>query len=164
MNPNQSPQTPEISDLIAPHNVELRLRAESRDEVLNELVRRIPEIAGRSEAALELLRVLSEREDLHSTGIGDGVAIPHARNAVGGLVSQPVIVFGRHPTGIPFRAIDHQPVRLFFLIVATSVTEHLHVLARISRLMRRPELRQGLMSAESVDQVLHRIREAEQRL
>ena len=69
-----------ISDLISVATIELRLRGRQRDDVLNELVGRIPEIAARPEAKQTLLRALQEREQLHSTGIGDGVALPHARD------------------------------------------------------------------------------------
>jgi mannitol/fructose-specific phosphotransferase system IIA component (Ntr-type) len=107
---------------------------------------------------------LHEREELHSTGIGDGVALPHARNALIGLVDHPIIVFGRHPQGIPYGAIDGMPARLFFLLVAPTVTQHLAVLARISRLLRDPRVRQELLTADSAKKVLALIREAESRM
>jgi mannitol/fructose-specific phosphotransferase system IIA component (Ntr-type) len=109
-----------------------------------------------------LLAALHEREDLHSTGIGDGVALPHARTALGDLVSRPVIVFGRHTMGVGYGAIDGRPVQLFFLLVTTSVTQHLQVLARISRLLRSAVLRQKLLRVGRPEEVLEAIREAEQ--
>src|SRR6266550_2107888 len=138
-----------ISDLISAATIELRLRGRQRDDVLNELVGRIPEIAARPEAKQTLLRALQEREQLHSTGIGDGVALPHARNALVGLVDRPVVIFGRNTQGIPFGAIDGAPAKLFFLLVAPTVTQHLAVLARISRLLREPKLRQDLLAVDS---------------
>jgi len=153
-----------ISDLVSLATIELRLRGRQRDEVLNELVARIPEIADRSEARQTLLRALQEREQLHSTGIGDGVALPHARNALVGLVERPVIVFGRHDQGIAYGAIDAQPAKLFFLLVTTTVTQHLQILARISRLVRDPKLRQNLTTADKPEKVLALIREAEARM
>src|SRR5256885_3116003 len=129
-----------ITDLISAATIELHLRGRQRDDVLGELVARITEIADRSEARQTLLRALHEREQLHSTGIGDGVALPHARNALVGLVDKPVIVFGRSTQGIAFGAIDGAPSKLFFLLVAPTVTEHLAVLARLSRLLREPRL------------------------
>ncbi|HKS36457.1 MAG TPA: PTS sugar transporter subunit IIA [Verrucomicrobiae bacterium] len=153
-----------ISDLISAATVELRLTGRLRDDVLNELVAKIPEIAKKTEARQTLLRALQEREQLHSTGIGDGVALPHARNALVGLVEKPVIVFGRHEKGIAYGSIDAQPVRLFFLLVTTTVTQHLQILARISRLVRDPTLRQNLLVADRVENVLTLIREAEGRM
>src|SRR5436309_14660611 len=150
-----------ISDLISTATIELHLLGRQRDDVLNELVARIPEIAARPEVKHTLLRALQEREQLYSTGIGDGVALPHARNALVGLVERPVVVFGRHDQGIPYGAIDAQPAKLFFLLVTTTVSQHLGVLARISRLVRDPKLRQNLITADCAEKVLALIREAE---
>ena len=150
-----------VSNLISTPTIELRLTGRRRDDVLLELVGKIPEIAGRAEAKQTLLRALQEREQLHSTGIGDGVALPHARNALVGLVEKPVIVFGRHDQGIPFGSIDAQPARLFFLLVTTTVTQHLQLLARVSRLIRDTKLRQDLTTADKPEKVIALIREAE---
>src|SRR5215470_14066322 len=103
----------------------LNLASSDRDAVLNELVNQIPQLAKQPEARKTLLRALQERELLHSTGIGDGVALPHARNALVGLVDEPIVVFARHATGIPYGAIDNVPARLFFLLIAPTVTQHL---------------------------------------
>lgn len=152
-----------ISNLISAGTIELHLVGRQRDDVLIELVGKIPEIAARAEAKQTLLRALQEREQLHSTGIGDGVALPHARNALVGLVEKPVIVFGRHDQGIPYGSIDAQPARLFFLLVTTTVTQHLQILARISRLVRDPNLRQALIRADKPEKVIALIRETEDR-
>ena len=111
-----------------------------------------------------MLRALHEREQLHSTGIGDGIALPHSRNALVGLVDQPIMVFGRHKQGIPYDAIDGVPARLFFLLVAPTVTQHLAILARLSRLLRDPKLRQSLLTADKPEKVIALIREAEAKL
>ena len=152
-----------LSDLISPTTINLNLASTDRDSVLNELVRQIPQLAGQPAAQQTLLRALREREQLNSTGIGDGVALPHARNALVGLVDEPIIVFGRHAAGIPYGAIDSIPARLFFLLIAPTVTQHLAILARISRLLRDPKLRQNLLQAESAERVLALFREAEGR-
>ena len=149
-----------LADLMKPARVKLNLASGTRDAVLEELVDIIPEAQEVPAAREKLLKALHEREQLHSTGIGDGVALPHARNALVGLVDKPVIVFGRHATGIPFGAIDGQPTQLFFLIVAPSVTQHLAVLARISRVLRDPTLRRKLLSAGTVNQVVGAVAEA----
>jgi mannitol/fructose-specific phosphotransferase system IIA component (Ntr-type) len=153
-----------LSELITPATINLNLKSTDRDAVLEELVSQIPVVADQPEARQNLLRALHERERLHSTGIGDGVALPHARNALVGLVTQPVIVFGRQALGIPYNAIDGAPARLFFLLVAPTVTEHLAALARISRLLRDPRVRQDLLTADSAQKVLGIIRQAEERM
>ena len=150
-----------LSELISPATIQLNLTGTNGDAVLEELVGRIPQIADRPEARKTLLHALQEREQLHSTGIGDGVALPHARNALVGLVDRPVMVFGRHSQGVPYSAIDGAPARLFFLLIAPTVTQHLAILARISRLLRDPKLRRDLLAADSPKKVIALIREVE---
>jgi mannitol/fructose-specific phosphotransferase system IIA component (Ntr-type) len=150
-----------LSEIISRHAVKLQLVGQNRDAVLAELVGQIQEISSRPDAQQSLLRALQEREQLHSTGIGDGIALPHARNALIGLVDHPVIVFGRHPAGINYGAIDGAPAQLFFLLLAPNVTLHLSILARLSRILRIPKLRKELLAAESPDKVIALIREAE---
>src|SRR5882672_6793047 len=104
-----------VSDLLSQATINLNLKSADRDAVLAELVDQIPELAKQPAARDTLLRALHEREQLHSTGIGDGIALPHARNGLVGLVDHSIVVFGRHPTGIPYGAIDKLPTRLFFL-------------------------------------------------
>jgi mannitol/fructose-specific phosphotransferase system IIA component (Ntr-type) len=150
-----------LSKLISAASVNLNLKGTDRDGVLEELVNQVPEIAKQPDARQTLLRALHEREQLHSTGIGDGVALPHARNALVGLVDHPVIIFGRSAQGIPFGAIDGAPSKLFFLLVAPTVTDHLAMLARLSRLLRDPRLRQELLAADSPKKALTLIKDAE---
>ena len=150
-----------LSNLLSPPAINLDLRSTDRDSVLEELVNQAPQLAGDAAGRQTLLRALREREHLHSTGIGDGIALPHARNALVGLVDTPLIVFGRHASGIPYDAIDGVPARLFFLLLAPTVTQHLAILARLSRILRDPALRQSLLTANSPEEVMGLIREAE---
>ncbi len=153
-----------ISSLLSPRGINLNLASSDRDSVLSELVNQIPELAREPDARQTLLRALREREQLHSTGIGDGIALPHARNALVGLVDQSVLVFGRHASGIPYDAIDSVPAKLFFLVVAPTVTQHLAILSRLSRLLRDSKLRKNLLSARQPEDVIALVREAEKSL
>lgn len=152
-----------VSELFSPAAINLNLTSADRDAVLNELVNQIPQLANQPEARKTLLRALQERELLHSTGIGDGIALPHARNALVGLVDEPIVVFARHASGIPYGAIDGAPARLFFLLIAPTVTQHLGILARLSRILRDPKVRQNLLSADRPEKVISLLREAEQK-
>jgi PTS system nitrogen regulatory IIA component len=153
-----------LGGLLTPAAINLDLKSTDRESVLGELVNQIPQLANQPEARQTLLLALREREQLHSTGIGDGIALPHSRNALVGLVDQPIMVFGRHKKGIPYDAIDGIPARLFFLLIAPTVTQHLGILARLSRVLRDPKLRQSLLAAEQPEQVIALIREAEAKL
>src|ERR1043166_8320918 len=150
-----------VSELLSAAAINLNLKSADRDSVLSELVNQIPELSKQPAARETLLKALHERERLHSTGIGDGIALPHARNALVGLVDRPIIVFGRHATGIAYGAIDQIPARLFFLLIAPTVTQHLGILARLSRLLRDPHLRQALLTADRPEKVISLMRDAE---
>ena len=150
-----------VSDLLAAKRIKLDLASTTRDEVLQELIAWIPELANQPAARQNLLRALVEREQLHSTGIGDGIALPHARDALAGIVNHAIIVLGRHPAGIDYGAVDGVPARLFFMIVAPAITEHLAILARISRLLRDETLRQNLLTANHPEEIIAAIRIAE---
>ena len=94
----------------------------------------------------ELVRILAAREALGSTGIGEGVAIPHGKmKGMKGLV----LAFGRSRRGVEFDSLDGQPAHLFFLLIAPEDApgEHLKALARISRLMKNGGFREALMRA-----------------
>jgi mannitol/fructose-specific phosphotransferase system IIA component (Ntr-type) len=153
-----------LSELLSPATVNLDLQSTDRDSVLAELVDQIPQLAREPAARETLLKALHERERLHSTGIGDGIALPHARNALVGLVDDSLVVFGRHARGIPYGAIDGVPARLFFLLLAPTVTQHLAILARLSRILRDPKLRQNLLIADSAEKVIALIWEAESKM
>ncbi len=153
-----------LGHMLSPAAINLDLKGADRDSVLAELVNQIPQLAELPEARQILLRALYEREQLHSTGIGDGIALPHSRNALIGLVDEPIMVFGRHKRGIPYDAVDSAPARLFFLVVAPTVTQHLAILARLSRLLRDPKLRQSFLAADTPEKVIELIRGAEAKL
>jgi mannitol/fructose-specific phosphotransferase system IIA component (Ntr-type) len=153
-----------LSDLLSPARIKLDLESTDRESVLHELVNHIPELAQQPESRHTLLRALQEREQLHSTAIGDGIALPHSRNALVGLVDRSLVVFGRHAEGIPYGAPDALPARLFFLVVAPTVTQHLAILARLIRLLRDPKLRQSLQTADSAEKIIGFVSEAEGRI
>lgn len=92
--------------------------------------------------------VLQQREKLGSTGIGDGVAIPHGKISE---LSDLVVAFGRSKNGIAFDAIDGKPVYLFFLLLApeNSTGQHLKALAKISKMLKTPNFRKKLIDAKS---------------
>jgi PTS system nitrogen regulatory IIA component len=105
-----------------------------------------------------VVEVLLDREKLGSTGIGDGIAIPHGKiKDLGGVVAS----FGRSPEGVDFESLDQKPAHLFFLLVApeNSAGVHLKALARISRLLKHPSFRKRLMEAENEEELFQIISE-----
>ncbi len=151
-----------IMDILAVDAVILNLGVDSKRQTLVEMSTALAKVEPQIEAE-ELLRVLEEREALQSTGIGEGVAIPHGKLA--GL-DRLVASFARSPEGIDFEAIDGRPTFHFFLLVVPehSGGQYLKTLARISRFFRDATFRQRLTDAESVEDVVRAIEEEDAKL
>ena len=150
-----------IQDIIPPGAVVDGLRAETKEGVLRELseavCRRLPALSPD-----RLTAILMDREGLGSTGIGEGVAIPHGKVAG---IDRLVAVFGRSRGGVQFASLDGKPARLFFLILApeNSAGMHLKALARISRLLKDQRFRGRLLTAEGVEGLSQVLREEDER-
>ena len=150
-----------VAAALDPSRIKLQLNANDRDGVLRELVALVISPAEKRlfEVFFEALKV---REDLCSTCVNEGVAIPHSRNAIVGLVEHPVIAYGRHPKGVEFGALDGKPVKHFFLLCAPNVREHLHLLARLARLVLNAKFRAKLATAKQPADVIALVRATEQ--
>ena len=134
-----------ISELINERLIISEFKGKSKKQVLEELAKHLA-LNKKNIDPDELLRVLVEREKLGSTGIGDGVAIPHGK--LNGLENI-ILVFGKSSEGIDFDSIDNKSVNLIFLLVApaNSAGVHLKALARLSRLLKDKKFRQELLDA-----------------
>lgn len=146
-----------IMDILVKDAVILDLISQNKDSLLAEMARALAKAKpGLDEQ--QLLSVLVEREALQSTGIGEGVAIPHGKMAgLEGLLAS----FGRSRKGIDFASIDGQPTELFFLLVVPEHLggQHLKALARISRFFRDASFRQKLTEAEKLEDIFAAIEE-----
>jgi PTS system nitrogen regulatory IIA component len=152
-----------VANVITPTRINLNLTAPDKNGVLRELCALV--LDPREERLFEtLLQALRAREDLCPTCVTEGVAIPHARNALVGLVDSPVLAYGRHNQGVDFGALDGKPVYHFFLLCAPNVRQHLQLLSRLARLVNNADFRAQLMAAKSPEDILALIREAEERL
>lgn len=134
-----------LRELFTEDAVKLDLTATTKDELLEELVSLLG-LDKKSEATL--IKTLKRRENLGSTGIGFGIAIPHCRSLV---VNRLRLAYGRMPTGMEFNAIDGAPVHHFFLIVAPPLevsNQYLPVLGKIAQFCKDPEIPKELMKLE----------------
>jgi len=140
----------EMSDLVTPAAVIAALKATSKKQALQELARRASELTGEQERAI--FDVLLERERLGTTGVGDGVAIPHGKLP---NLKKLMGLFARLERPIDFEAIDEQPVDLIFLLLApgTAGADHLKALARVSRLLRDRQMRDKLRGSETPEAI-----------
>ena len=151
-----------LIDILTQDCIVPDLKGRVKREVLEEMVAELTfKFAGLNKE--RLLEVILERERLGSTGIGYGVAIPHAR--LKGLNSI-IILFGRSLSGVEFQALDERPAHLFFLIVAPedSTTAHIKILARISHLLQDAVLRNRLMMASTQEEIFSIIAEEDRKL
>ena len=148
-----------LSELLSSMRVKVPLEATTKDEVLSELVDVLVSdgcVVDRDAA----LRVVRERERVLSTGIGNGVALPHGKSDACEEIS---MAAGVTRAPLEFDSLDEEPVRLVFLLVGPESAAGLHIkaLSRISRLVRQPELRQRLVAAPDRESFLEVLREAE---
>jgi PTS system nitrogen regulatory IIA component len=137
------------------------LRGTDKPSVLKELSQTLMKPSGAASSD-ELFQVLMEREKLGSTGIGEGMAIPHGR--LKGL-KQFLISFGRSTGGVDFDSIDHKPCHLFFMVIApeNSAVENLNLLGRIARLLKDPSFKKRLMRAKTQKEIFEIISEEDER-
>ena len=143
-----------LSEIIKKDHVIGELRAKDKESVLDELAEAISQNDPYIDKNL-LVKVLLEREQLGSTGIGDGVAIPHGKLPG---VKKPIVSFGRSAKGLNFDSMDGQPAYLFFLLLApeNSSSIHLQVLTRIARILKSNAFRKELLKA-GTEEDLYRI-------
>jgi len=148
-----------ITELLKDDTVILDLVSQSKDQVIDELVTKLDE-AGRLDDKGLYKEAILEREAQSTTGIGEGIAIPHAKTKA---VSTPAIAFGRSKNGIDYQALDDKPSHLFFMIAATegANADHLETLSRLSTLLMDEVVREQLLRAETIADVLQAVDEKE---
>jgi len=157
-----------LTDIIEPTRIVPELHAADRDSVLHELVRRGFLDAGQTQGLhLEdeerVVQILNEREALGSTGIKDGLAIPHGK--VPGLTNLSACI-GIHRGGIDFGALDGHPSRVFIVLISPESCrgDHLKALARISRLFSGSNLMRRLLECETPEQIYEELSAEDARL
>lgn len=144
-----------ITEFLKIESVELDMKATNKVEALLELTKLL-EKSGKIEDSEKTLEALKDREKLGSTGIGKGVAIPHAKTE---SAEDLVIAFGVSKQGINFNSVDEEKVNLFFVFASPlkNSKTYLKILARISRLIRNDDFREKLLNAKSPEEIVELI-------
>ena len=139
-----------LSDLVAPQAIIPGLKVNSKKQVLHELSARAAELTGRAER--DILDILQQREKLGSTGVGNGIAIPHGKLP---KLDRLFGLFARLDRPIDFESLDGQPVDLVFLLLAPEAAgaDHLKALARIARLLRDPDTAKKLRESRDAEAI-----------
>ena len=150
---------PSLVDALQAGGVAYRLGGDDKPSVLKNVVDvlRLPDEVDRE----FLYRVLMAREALGSTGIGDGIAIPHVRNPIVLHVTRPTVTlcFLDHP--VDFFSIDDQPVHTLFTLISPTVRAHLHLLSRLGFVLRNPELKAALRRQAPREELMEALSRAE---
>ena len=151
-----------ITELLSTSAITADMQATDKNSALVEMTEAIVALSDDLDRE-EILKVLHERERLGSTGIGDGVAIPHGKLK---NIDQLLLSFGCSKAGVDFDSMDGKPAHLFFLLLAPeeSVGVHLKTLARISKLLKNPGVRTSLLSAVDADELFRIIAAEEEKL
>jgi len=151
-----------IEEVLHESCVVADLQGEAKKDVLIELVSALKK-ANLIKNEQEVVNVIFEREKLGSTGIGDGVAIPHGKlKSIGKIIC----AFGRSIKGVDFDSIDQKPAHIFFLLLApeNSASLHLKMLSRISKLLRDPSFRKRLMELDNAHDIYRSVVEEDRRI
>lgn len=144
-----------ITELLTKKTMILNLVSTTKEEVIDELATKLDK-AGKLSNKQTFIEEIHHRESQSSTGIGEGVAIPHAKSS---SVTDPTIVFGRSKAGVDYDALDGENSHLFFMIAATAGANdiHLQTLSRLSTLLMDEKFRQTLMEAGSEEEILEAV-------
>ncbi len=140
----------DIAELISSEEIVPSLRVSSKKQALQELSKRAAELSGQPERAI--FEVLIQRERLGTTGVGQGIAIPHGKLPE---LDRLYALFARLETPIDFDAIDEQPVDLICLLLApeTAGADHLKALAQVSRLLRNKAICEKIRGSDGPDAI-----------
>ena len=147
-----------LSDLLLPKKIEVNLKSKTKEGVIEELVAML-RLSGPARTAL--LATLLAREDLGSTGVGHGIAIPHCRSLV---VSRVRLVAGLSKTGVSFKSIDRKRAKLFFLVVAPPVgdpSDYLIVLGQIAQVSKKLYKDKRLFKISTPQELIDLVKELE---
>lgn len=141
-----------IMDFLYPEAVTIELKSQDKKGAITELVEMLSK-SKKMKKPSEVIDAILEREKLGSTGIGQGVAIPHGKT---NAVTEQIGAFGISQKGVEFNSLDGEPVNLIFLLVGPVEVagQHLKALARISRLFKDKFFRQALKEAKSAEDVI----------
>lgn len=144
-----------ITELLTKDTILLTINGNGKQAVINELVDLLDN-AGKLSNRDQFIAAILKREKQSSTGISDGIAIPHAKDS---SVKKPAIAFGKSIAGVHFEAHDGKPSQLIFMIAAPEGANqiHLEVLSRLAKILMREEVRRKLLSAKTVEEVLSTI-------
>lgn len=151
-----------LHDMLVRGGVFYRIGGTTKKEVLQNALSMVKGVD--ESASAPLFQMFLAREELASTGIGDHIAIPHARGSLVGYISQPILSLSFLETPIDYGALDGKPVYALFLLISPNVRTHLRVLARLAFCLHAPEFKQAILGQASRETILNLLAQTEARL
>ncbi|MFS0863116.1 fructose-specific PTS transporter subunit EIIC [Fredinandcohnia sp. 179-A 10B2 NHS] len=142
-----------ITELLTKDTITLSLKSNRKNDVIDELIS-VLDSAGKLASRAQFKKAILNREEQSTTGIGEGIAIPHAKTSA---VKKPAIAFGRSTRGVNYESLDGQPAHLFFMIAAPEGANntHLEALSRLSTILLKEDVRKQLLEAKSETDILN---------
>lgn len=153
-----------FAELLPSQSIIYDLQATSRDEALKEILTKVQDNGGLKEGSFEdILEKLVEREELGSTGVGNGIAVPHTKHSD---FNTPLLCVARSSKGVSFGALDGEPVYLFFMLLSPdkNATDHLKALTFISTALRDEFFCKFLKNANSEEEMLDTVQEMDEKI
>lgn len=149
-----------LLDILSPESTIVDLKGETKEEIIAELVNSL-HLGDAINDKDKVLQAVLEREKIMSTGIGDGIAIPHGKSDA---VVKLVAALGTQKRGVDFEALDSEPAYVFFLLVSPANVSgpHIKALARISRLLKNDDFKKRLIAASSSEEIISVIQKEEE--
>ncbi|MGM0370135.1 MAG: PTS sugar transporter subunit IIA [Bacillota bacterium] len=146
-----------IINLLTEDLIKLETKTEDKKGILQEMIAKLAK-AGKINDQEEFYQTILAREEKSSTGVGNGVAIPHSQSKT---VVEPALVFAKSAQGIEFASRDDQPARIFFMIAVPEdgASDHLSVLSKLSRKLMHQDFRDDLLAAESKQEIINIVTE-----
>jgi mannitol/fructose-specific phosphotransferase system IIA component (Ntr-type) len=144
-----------ITPLLNPQCLKRKLLGQSKTAIIAELVDLLVEQGGVDKKhRKKILNAVIDRERMCSTALADGVAIPHPRQPLKGIIKKPRLVLGLSWHGVDFESFDGKPTHVVVLLCTTKLDQHLQIIARLSRLLRNPRMRVALCRAQDENELI----------
>jgi len=148
-----------LVDVLQPQFIKIPLEKNTKEEVIRELIS-VLKVHHQVEDEEAIFQAVLEREKIMTTGVGNGVAIPHSKHSSCKFFA---IALGVHPGGVDFQAIDKQPARIIFLLIGPEENPgtHIRLLSRISRIISREKVREQILNSHSAEEIYNILKEQE---
>jgi fructose-specific phosphotransferase system IIA component len=142
-----------VCEILKSNNIIMHIEQGTKKEIIENMVDAIPTLQEDRQTREEILKTILKRESIESTGIGKGIAIPHAKSD---NIKDFHIILGISKPGVDFAALDGKPVKIIFLVLSAEKNKvlYIRILARLARLLHNQDFRKGLLEQENEEKIV----------